>query len=239
MTVTDLITASIQRLTGDSQIPSPDDIATGLLRLNDLVDSLKIEGLLVNTFSRVLFTISGASTYAVGASAVVNIDRPSNASTLVFALLDSSVSPAVETPLDNYSEDDYRGITVKTLTATYPLGFYYNPTTPTGTLIPWPIANGSSLQGVVYAPNPTGEFALTDVLALPQGYRRFYRDELAVELGPDFGLTPHPRLVQSAIDAKASAKRSNVRIVEMESDAAGLTGAGGGGSVYDFYSGND
>lgn len=238
MTVTDLIIASIQRLTGDGQLPSPDDVATGLLRLNDLVDSWKIEGLLVNTFSRVTFSLTGASTYAVGAAAVVNIDRPSNASELTFALLDSSVSPAVETPLANYTEDQYRSITIKTLTASYPLGFYYNPTTPTGTLTPWPIATGSSLSGVLYAANPAGEFALTDVLALPQGYRRFYRDELAVELGPDFGLTPHPRIVQSAIDAKASVKRSNVRIVEMTSDAVGLTGGQRGGDINDFYAGN-
>lgn len=237
MTTTDLIIAAIQRLTGDNAIPPPDDVQTGLLRLNDLIDSWKIEGLTINSFSRMLWHLTTAATYSVGAGGDINIDRPSNGSLLSFAIMDSSVTPPIEIPRGNYTEDAYQSIAVKTLTSTYPLGFYYNPTVPLGAIVPYPIPTGSSLQGVMYAPNPRGELALTDVLALPQGYRRFYRDTLAVELGPDFSTSPSQELVQSAIDAKASVKRSNLRMSELVSEACTLDGSSGAVSVASFYAG--
>lgn len=238
MTATDLIIAAIQRLTGDNAIPPPDEVQTGLLRLNDLIDSWKIEGLTINSFSRMLWPLTGAATYSVGAGADVNIDRPSNATGLSFAVVDTSVTPPLEIGRRNYSEAAYRSIVDKTQTTTsYPWGFYYNPTVPFGALVPYPISTASGLQGVMYAPNPRGELALTDVLVLPQGYRRFYRDTLAVELGPDYSTSPSQVLIQSAIDAKASVKRSNLRLDELVSEAAALDGSSGDDSISAFYAG--
>lgn len=234
ITATDLIVAAIQRLTADSNLPSPDDTATALLRLNDLIDAWKIEGLTVYTISRVLWTLSTAASYTVGTGATINIDRPVNASRLRFGLLDSSSSPALERAMANYTEQQYQAIGLKTLTSPYPKGFYYNPTMSTGTMIPWPVPTASNLQGVVYASAPAGELALTDVLALPQGYRRFYRDNLAVELETDFGVKAAPSLVQSAIDSKAMVKRANVRISEMSNEGAALNGSVRSG-WYDIY----
>lgn len=237
MTYSDLIIAAIQRVTSGGDVPSQDDVTMGLSRLNDLFDAWKIEGLLVNTISRVTWALTGASSYTVGATGTVVVDRPVNAAGLVFALLDSTVSPAVERPLATYTQEQYQSIVLKTLTATYPLGFYYNPTTPLGTLIPYPIATGSSLSGVMYAGSPAGEVLLTDTVTLPQGYRRFVRDNLAVELAPDFDLQPSQALIQSAIESKASVKRSNVRLSELESEAAALGGTSGSSSISGFYAG--
>lgn len=237
MTVSDLCTAALQRLVSNIDTPSPDDINTALLRLNDLIDAWKIEGLLVYTYARTTWTITTATSYTVGTTGTIAIDRPVNASGLQFALLDSSVTPPIEIPLANYTEDEYRSIALKTLTATYPQGFYYNPTLPTGTLSPYPVPSGSSLSGVIYAASPAGEVLLSDTLVVPQGYRRFYRDNLAVELGPDFDLQPSPVLVQSAADSKASVKRSNVRITELVSEAASLGSSNRDGGMTPFYAG--
>lgn len=237
MTASDLITAAIQRLLADGQLPAQDDVQTGLLRLNDLIDGWKIEGLTVNTISRVIWPLTGASNYTVGTTGTVVIDRPPNASGLVFGYVDLTVSPAFEAEVDNYTEDEYQSIPFKTLRATYPTGFYYNPTSPLGTLTPYPIATGSNLQGVLYAPSPAGELALTDVLSLPAGYRRFYRDNLAVELAPDFAVQPSATLTQSAIDSKAAIKKANVRMTELVSEAGTLGGSSSAWNRSAFFGG--
>lgn len=223
MTASDLIIAAIQRLTADGQLPAQDDVQTGLLRLNDLIDAWKIEGLTVYTQTRTTWTLTTASSYTVGATGTIVIDRPTNQRLLTFGLSDASVSPAYERPMENFTDEQYDAITQKSLTATQPIGFYYNPTATTGTLKPWPIPTASLLSGVIYANAPAGELALSDTLTLPQGYRRFYRDNLAVELAPDFDLEPRQALVQSAVDSKASVKKANVRLVELWSDAGSLS----------------
>lgn len=237
MTYSDLIIAAIQRVTSGGDLPSQDDVTMGLARLNDLFDAWKIEGLLVNTFSRVTWTLTSATNYTVGATGTIVVDRPVNASQLTFGLLDSSVSPAVERPLQNFTEEQYQALSIKGLTATQPQGFYYNPTTPLGTLTPWPTPTGSLLSGVMYAGSPAGEVLLTDTVVLPQGYRRFVRDNLAVELAPDFDLQPSAALLQSAIDSKASVKRSNVRLCEMDNEAASLGAPSNDGGTNAFYAG--
>lgn len=237
VTVNALLTAALSRLLADADGANPDHLALALLRLNDLIDAWKIEGLTVYTISRVLWTITGATSYTVGSAGTIVVDRPSNASDLRFALLNNAFTVPVEMPIDNFTEDQYQAIAIKSLTSTYPQGFYYNPTSPFGTLTPWPVPTSSSLQGVMYANAPAGEVGLYDTLSLPQGYRRFYRDNLAVELAPDFDLQPSQVLVQSAIDSKASVKRANVRMVELVSDAAGLGGDAGVWTVGRFYGG--
>lgn len=237
VTVNALLIAALQRLLSGGDLPSADDLNTALLRLNDLIDAWKIEGLTVYTISRVLWTLSSASSYTVGSTGTVIVDRPSNAAGLRFAVIDNSQATPFELPVDTYTEDQYQGIAIKTQTSTYPQGFYYNPTSPLGTLVPWPIPTSSTLQGVLYAGSPVGEVGLYDTLSLPQGYRRFYRDTLAVELAPDFDVQPSPGLVQSAMDSKAMVKRANVRMVELVSDAYGMGGGSRPTGIYDFYAG--
>lgn len=237
VTVNALLVAALQRLLSGGDLPAPDDLATALLRLNDLIDAWKIEGLTVFTLSRILWTITTATSYTVGSTGTIVIDRPTNASELRFALLNNSATPGFEIPMVNLTEQEYQSLAIKGLTSTYPQGFYYNPTSPLGTLSPYPVPSGSLLQGVLYAPAPAGEVGLYDTLTLPQGYRRFYRDTLAVELAPDFDMEPSQVLLQSAIDAKAMVKRSNVRMVELQNDAVGLGRDAGVWTTSRFYAG--
>lgn len=237
ITVNALLTAALSRLLSDGDGNNPDNLQIALLRLNDLIDAWKIEGLTVYTISRILWTITSATSYTVGSTGTIVVDRPVNASPLRFGLVNNNTSPSFELPMDNYTEAEYQAIAVKGLTSTYPQGFYYNPTSPLGTLTPWPVPSASLLQGVLYANAPAGEVGLYDTLSLPQGYRRFYRDNLAVELAPDFDLSPSQALMQSAADSKAMIKRSNVRMVEMTSDANGIGGSGDFWTSARFYSG--
>lgn len=237
MTVSDLCIAAIQRVTSGGDIPASNDLTMVLARLNDLIDAWKIEGLTIYTITRTTWALTSASSYTVGSTGTIAIDRPINAQSLDFGLLDSNVSPAFERRMINYTDDQYHSIGFKSLTAPYPQGFYYNPTMPTGTISPWPIPTAANLSGVIYAPAPAGEVLLSDTLALPQGYRRFYRDNLAVEIAPDFDLQPSPVLMQSAIESKAMVKRANVRMSELVSETASLGSGHPSWNQSAFYAG--
>jgi hypothetical protein len=232
MTAGDLISSALQRLgvVGADKAAEADDLETGRLRLNDLVDSWATERLAIYTISRTTFSlVNGQQTYTVGTGGDVNVARP------VFiervGLVDTSTTPATETSLgDPMTDWEYQSIPQKTLSGTYPNRVYYNPTYPStgyGTLTFFPIPTAASLQGVLYAPAAVAEFAaLTTPIYVPPGYRRALRDNLALELSADFDAPVSPGLVQSATESKANLKRINVRLVDLATP--GVPGVRGG-----------
>jgi hypothetical protein len=221
MTIGDAITAALQDLgvLAAGEVPSADDSTVALARVNDWIDALATEGLTMYGRTRTTWTLaSGVSTYSVGDGATVNVARPTGTEAIEnLGYLDTAQSPAMEYLLGRPLTDDaYAAIAQKTLQATYPGAWYYNPTFPTGTLTCWPVPTSSTLQGVLYTPTPVAEFsALTDVVSLPPGYRRFLRTNLAVELAPTFQVQPSPVAVELAVASKAAIKRANLREADL------------------------
>lgn len=222
-TIGDTITAALQDLgiyeAGNT--PAAEDSALALARVNEWIDGLANEGLTIYTITRTTWTITSASSYAVGSGATVNVVRPVSAQAITnIGFIDTSVSPALERQLGPCLTDDaYAAIPQKALTSPYPQFFYYNPTLPTGTLIPYPIPTSSSLQGVLYTPTALTQFAsLVTTFALPPGYQRFFRTNLTLEIAGAFQATPSPALVAGARESKADIKRTNTRRMDMSSD---------------------
>jgi len=219
-TIGDVITASLQDLglVAAEETPTAADSALALLRVNDWIDGLATQGLTVFTANtRTTWSlVSGTSSYTVGTTGAITCSRPVSPSDIVnIGYEDTSVSPAQEYLLGRpLTENQYADLTPKTLTATYPQYYYYNPTfaSSLGTLIPWPVPTGASLLGVIYTPTPVTEFsAITDTILLPPGYRRYYRTSLALELAPSFSVVPSDTLRTIAREAETNVKRSNVR----------------------------
>jgi hypothetical protein len=224
-TIGDVITESLQDLglIAATETPTSEDSALALSRVNSWIDGLATQGLTVYTSARTTWTlVSGTTSYTVGPTGTITCSRPVNPGDILnIGYEDTSVSPAQEyligPPL---TQDQYARLTPKTQTATYPQYYYYNPTfagtASLGTLSPWPVTTGSSLLGVIYTPTPVSEFsALTDVVLLPPGYRRFYRTALALELAPSFSVMPSDSLERIALDAETNVKRSNVRLSDL------------------------
>lgn len=242
MTVLDLITRALMDLKvyQPGETVSNDDAASGLVTLNDWIDALATEGLTIFTVTRTTWAIvSGTSSYTIGAGGVINVARPMNPQAIEnIGYQDTSLTPVQEVQLGPVlTEDQYAAVPVKTLQAVYPAAFYYNPTfgsSGLGLLRPLPIPTSSTLQGVIYTPTPVSEFAaLTDTVSLPPGYRRFFRTNLAKELGPEFDAQLSPDLQQAAVDSKANIKRTNIRLVDLScGDAALLFGGGGPSNIY-------
>jgi len=78
MTVSDLITASLQdlRVLQVGETVSANDAAFALDRLNDWINGLANEGLTVYAQARTTWTISTAASYTIGVGGVINCVRP-------------------------------------------------------------------------------------------------------------------------------------------------------------------
>ena len=238
-TIGDVITASLQDLglISASETPTADDSQLSLDRVNDWIDGLATQGLTVYRTSRTTWTIvSGTTSYTVGPTGAVTCTRPIAPDDILdIGYEDTSLSPTQEFLLpDPLTVNAYAALTPKSLTATYPQYFYYDPTfadtASLGTLTPWPVPTSSTLRGVIYTRTPVTEFsALTDTILLPPGYRRFYRAALALELAPSFSVLPSPALQQIAHQAEVNVKRSNMRLSDLSlGEVVGIGGRQGG-----------
>ena len=242
MTVSQLITAALQdlRVLQVGETASANDAAFGLDRLNDWIDGLATEGLTVYSRARTVWTISSATSYTIGTGATINCARPTGPLAIDnIGFQDTSVSPTMEYNLGPVlTEDAYDGIAQKDLTSVFPQTAYYNPTYNSGfgLIRLWPIPTSSTLQGVSYTLVPVSEFAaITDTVALPPGYRRFLRTNLAKELASAFDSPLTPDIQQAAMESEADVKRANERLMDLSSGVAGLI-FGGGGPHYNIYS---
>lgn len=225
MTVSELITLSLKRIgvVAKGNVADAEDLNDGLLILNDLADALQAERLTIWSESRTVYDITAnTQDYLVGAGEVVDVARPvfvqqlGNVSPL--RLIDTSVTPNLEIPLTPLTDQGWRSLPMKSMTAPRPWAAYYNPTFPAGTISLYPVPTLTTLQGVLYAPAAQGEFALTDTIILPPGYRKFLRDQLAVELCPEYDMAVPQALAASATDAKTNLQRANQRLMDLPID---------------------
>jgi len=234
MTVHELISGSLQDMgvLGQGQTAGGAQANFALTVLNDsLIDAWSTDRLLVHTIRRATWTIaSGTADYTVGTGGTINIVRPSTMNmqgSSVWFIDTSASQPNTELPMSMLTDDAYQAINQKTYQATYPTSWYYNPTytsaaSPFGTLTLWPVPNVSTLIGVFYAPIAAQSVALSDTIALPPGYKRFYRTNLAAEMLDAF---PVPgdvatRIERKARESKADVERVNTRLQDLSVDLA-------------------
>lgn len=229
MTVTDLINRSLQDLniTDGQAAAAPDDVQLAFDRLNDFIDDLKNDGLIVYTILRSTWTlVASQASYTVGTGGDIAIARPASPADIPnVGYIDNSLTPAAEYPQGPLLTDDaYANTPFKSLTALIPAAWYYDPTygsTGRGTLYPLPIPTQASLLGVIYTKTPVSEFAaLTDTISLPPGFRRFFRNQLTIEIASAFEKTPPQTVIDAAKESRAKIKRKNERLADLSFDAA-------------------
>lgn len=234
LTVRDLLTGSLIDLEQVSagEPPSPEDLDLSLDRANEFLDNLKTETLSPYTITRTTWPLTSAATITIGSGGTVNVERPINPQAITgIGYVDTSTSPETEYLLGQPSTiDDYMGLVQKGLSSPFPTCFYYNPTYPLGTLVPWPLPTASGLLGVIYARTTVSTFSsINDSLSLPPGYRRYLRSRIALEMAAAFGVEPKQSVKDTARESTANVKRANMRVMEMATDW-------GGGGIYDIYS---
>ena len=228
-TALQLITDALTEIGVASQGHSPSayegQLALG--KLNRLIASLTNNRLLTFTIARTTWDlVADTASYTVGVGADVNVARPvtMNMQGCNVTYIDTSADPDIELPLWPLTDDAYQAIPQKTVSATYPTNWYYNPAyteaSPYGVLTFWPVPNIGTLDGVLYAPTPIAEVTLATEIALPPGYARLYETHLAIACAPAFGAQVQPETVRAAQEAMALVESSNTRLVDLAVDAA-------------------
>lgn len=229
MIVSELINRSLQdlNLTDGQQPAAPDDVQLAFDRLNDFLDDLKNDNLIVYTITRTTWTlVASQASYTVGTGGDIPIARPVNPNDITnIGYVDNSLTPAAEYPQGPPLTDDaYAAVPFKSLTSTIPAAWYYNPTygtTGRGTLYPLPIPTQASLLGVLYTLTPVSEFtALTDTISLPPGFRRYFRNQLTIEIASAFEKEPPETVLRARDESLRKIKRTNERLVDVTFDAA-------------------
>lgn len=216
-TVQDVVNQALRTLgvLAAGETPAYEDSADALVTLNNLIDQWAAERLAIYTVTRTTWAIvSGTSTYTVGSGGSVNIAWPVYVDRIGY----QDTATDIEYPLGELTEDGYASLSDKTLTASVPTVYYYNPTYAAGlaSVILWPTPTGTTLEGVIYCPTAVAEFAgLASTVSLPPGYRQFLVSNLALALSAEYGRNPHQALIKAAEESKATLKRMNFRMADL------------------------
>lgn len=227
MTFADVITGAMFDLgiLQEGEVPTQNQQEMVKSRANDWIDGLATLSLTVYEIERTVWTLTNQAIYGVGFGGDIDIARPVNPAAVAnIGYINNNFPIAVETLFDTLlTDDEYAAIPIKSFSSLYPTAFYYRPTFPLGGLIPYPIPSSAGLQGVIYTSTAVPEFTDTsNVIALPPGYRRWFRTAFAMEIAPLFNADPSPALIKAFTEAEANVKRANERLSDMGSDALGL-----------------
>lgn len=210
-TVRDLIRASLLDLgaIASSEAMTADEAADGLRALNLLLESWRLESLLIYAIDILSKVLTGATSYTWGTGGDIDSPRPIHLSR---ASLRLATSPTLDYPLQLLTDEEYEGIALKSQPSTIATAIYVDRAFPLANVFLWPVPTAGATL-LLYPWHPLTSFAgLSTTVALPPGYERALQKHLALELSPQYrDCTISPTLANQAIDSKAWLKTANAR----------------------------
>lgn len=182
--------------------------ATYALReLNRLLSSWANEDLMIPTKDRLTFNlVGGQQSYTIGVGGGFNTTYPVRPGQIDYV---SVLVNGVELPVEVLNDEQWRDITVKSVSSTFPLQMWANGNYPLNTLYFWPIPNTANPLVMSVWGQITAFADINATVTLPQGYEDAIIPALALRLGPAYGLQPSPVLASMAQGAKARIKAMN------------------------------
>ena len=239
-TVRDLITAALLDLgaIASGESPTATEAADAFRRLNLLLETWRLESLMVSSLDTVTKVMTGATSYTWGSGGDINTTRPVRLDHAAQRL--AGTSPALDLPLTVLTDEEYESIGLKGLTSTIARWVYLDRAYPQASLFTYPVLpSGDSLLLSVW--HPLTAFASLDTtVALPPGYELALQTSLSIELVSMFrDCTVTPALAAQAIRSKALIKTVNSRPRFLALPAGLPTGRGrrGGTDRAGFLSG--
>jgi hypothetical protein len=140
----------------------------------------------------------------------INIARPLRVLNGFTRLTTSGISQ-VDYPLQVISMDQWSAIGLKNQPGPWPKVLYYDGAFPLATMYIFPNPSQGG-EAHIWTDNLFTDFlTLTTPVSLPQGYIRFLKIALALELAPEYGKTPSQLLIQQHRDAKTAVKNLNAQ----------------------------
>lgn len=223
-TALDLIHKAFVRTTAYAvgETLSDGDAEYGLDSMNAMLDMWSNESLSVFAWlNQSAPLINAQQSYTIGPGGNFNMARPlsigSRPGTAYVQDFDGN-----NYPIDVVQQDDWNLIPNRlVVTSNYPDTLFYDPQFPLGIMNFYPVPN--SAYTVFWSSYlPLADLAeLATPLVLPPGYVKAIRDNLALELWPEYGSGDPPSLlVAQALASKAQIKRINTkqRVVRFDSE---------------------
>lgn len=201
MTVQELINSSL-RLIGvlaAGETPSTDESNDALAALNAMIEAWDTQHVAVYTIRDETFPLIAAQqSYTIGSGGNFDTDRP------VKIEAANIITSGLTIPVKIINSIQWAAITEKGLSGTLPLQLYNDNAYPLATLKLWPKPSGTPSLQLFMWQKIAGTLALLDNIALPPGYLKAVRYNLALDLAPEFGRPVDPIVAQTAQAAKAA-----------------------------------
>lgn len=213
-TATDILNEALGHLgiLSAGETANSDDAETCRTVLNTLVDGWNLPSLTHYTSTDATATLAGgAASLTIGPSQNINVTRPVRIERGSYVRADG-----IDYPMDQIDEAEYNEIRIKTLGGHVPRVFFYDPGASTGTIYYYP-APGASV--VVHHPVLTQFTAfanLTTDYTFPQGYKRAFVFNLAVEVAAHFGQAVSPFVMAQAHSSLRLVKRANFTVPQLD-----------------------
>jgi hypothetical protein len=215
----DLINSSFRLIgiLGEGESPSAQQSNDALITLNALIDSFSNESLMIYTKAREQFNlVAGQQIFTFGTGGDFNSTRPQMIENALIIAPQNSPNPELQMQILN--KDQYASIILKSTTSTIPLYLYNDTAYPLSNIYLWPVPQIIT-PIVFFSWKPLTTLSTLDtVISLPPGYERMLRFNLAVDLGPEYGVQPREDVIAIAMQSKAAVKRMNNKPLFLNTD---------------------
>jgi hypothetical protein len=208
-TALDQINAAL-RLIGqlaEGETPSAETSSDALAAMNQMIDSWNTERLAVFSTQDQVFTWpAGQRSRTLGPTGDFVGNRPIDFDDSTYF---RDASTGVSYGLKFVNQQQYNGIAVKTVTSTYPQIIWVNMTFPDVEMYVFPVPVKDLEMHLVSVQELSQPATLATNFALPPGYLRAFKYNLACEIAAEFGVEPPPTVQRIAMSAKRNIKRIN------------------------------
>jgi len=233
-TVRQLVTdaLSLLKVTESGEAITNSEAQDGMRALNQLIDSWANESYMIyRKVQRTHALTSGTGQYSIGSGATINTTRPVKISQAYVRDSNNADYP-INCRINN---QQWSRILLKSLSGTYPEFLYYRPSYPNGEINLYP-EPGSGLTLYMECWDQFSAYtAITDSIALPPGYERALKYNLAIELAPEYR-DPSQLVLKLAQESKERIKDvNNINIPTLISDAINVTGRTRGLGIGGIY----
>jgi len=164
-------------------------------------------------------TTDNQDSYTIGYGAVWNTDRPINVEAMTVSINGSDY------PVTQLAYDDYAAIRLKSYHSNFPQYFYVDEGVQFSTAYIYPVPASPAPSITLYMRKALSQFLNpTEEIILPRGYLRALKYNLACELAPEYQTNAGEAVIKAAMTSKADLKRTNHRMLTLQSDVSLLTG---------------
>lgn len=205
-----------------SEALASDELADGTESLNELIDSWSNQKLIQPALVEITHTLTATDgKYSIGSGGDINTTRPLSIESAWVRKSD------LDYQIDVIENQEWATLYNKATTTTYPSKLYYRESYPLGEINLYPLPSEANTLVLQVWSQISQITDMTATLTLPPGFNRALKYNLAVELGPEYGVEASPTVKQIAVESKDWIKTANYgQITRQKIEASFVTNIG-------------